>query len=79
MRVMCAWCVKEGEIGFLREKPPLADSNETHGLCLSHFHALRADLHQTTPATSSTFSRRRVRSVLSAVSMWIQAAVIRKV
>jgi len=79
VKVMCAWCVKEGEGGFLREKPPFEDASETHGMCLSHFHALRADLNQTTPATSRFSARRRARSVLSAVSMWIQAAVTRKI
>ena len=79
MRVICAWCVKEGEGGFLREKPPFEDASETHGMCPSHFRALRADLNQTSPATSRSSSRRRVRSVLSALSMWIQTTVTRKI
>ena len=73
MRVMCAWCVKEGEVGFLRDKPPFEDASETHGMCRSHFHALRVDIHQTASATWNPSSRRRVRSMLSIVSMWMRA------
>ena len=42
MKVLCAWCVREGKSGFLREKAPLDDPSETHGLCPDHFLLLSA-------------------------------------
>ena len=36
MRVICAWCQREGRSGFLREREPLDDPGETHGICLRH-------------------------------------------
>jgi hypothetical protein len=42
VKVMCAWCIREGMRGFLREKAPLDDPSETHGLCEAHFHRLRS-------------------------------------
>ena len=37
MKVICAWCIRDGRRGFLREKAPLDDLRETHGLCDEHF------------------------------------------
>lgn len=36
MKVICAWCQREGRSGFLREREPLDDASETHGICLRH-------------------------------------------
>lgn len=36
MKVICAWCQREGRSGFLREREPLDDPSETHGICLRH-------------------------------------------
>jgi hypothetical protein len=36
MKVICSWCQSESRPALEREKPPLADVRETHGIC--HFH-----------------------------------------
>jgi hypothetical protein len=36
MRVVCAWCLEEGKPAFVREKEPLDDPDETHGVYLAH-------------------------------------------
>jgi hypothetical protein len=40
MRVMCAWCQKEGKSGLLRIREPLDDPAETHGICERHQQAI---------------------------------------
>jgi hypothetical protein len=41
MKVICAWCRKEGKSDFLREKPPLSNVSETHSICGGHAAELR--------------------------------------
>lgn len=36
MRVLCAWCQKEGKPALIGEKEPLEDPAESHGLCAEH-------------------------------------------
>ncbi len=36
MKVICSWCRKEGKAEFVREKAPLDDARETHGICVLH-------------------------------------------
>ena len=36
MKVICSWCQSEGRSGFVREKAPLADLRDTHGICSDH-------------------------------------------
>ncbi len=36
MKVICSWCESEGRPAVVREKAPLADGRETHGICASH-------------------------------------------
>jgi hypothetical protein len=36
MRVICAWCQKQGRSGLLRVREPLDDPTETHGICDRH-------------------------------------------
>jgi hypothetical protein len=36
MKVVCSWCRKEGKDEFVREKAPLDDARETHGICVLH-------------------------------------------
>lgn len=53
MRVLCAWCLKEGKPeaeALIGEREPLGDGQETHGICPHHrqevenrARALRAD------------------------------------
>lgn len=36
MKVICSWCRKEGKAEFVRDKAPLDDARETHGICILH-------------------------------------------
>jgi hypothetical protein len=36
VRVICAWCQREGRSGFLRVREPLEDTSDTHGICDRH-------------------------------------------
>jgi len=36
MRVLCAWCNREGQPGYLGEREPLDNPEPTHGVCPSH-------------------------------------------
>jgi hypothetical protein len=40
MRVVCAWCQKEGRSRPLRVTEPLDDTSETHGICNRHQQAI---------------------------------------
>jgi hypothetical protein len=41
MKVVCSWCRKEGKSEFVREKAPLDDARETHGICVLHGNQIR--------------------------------------
>lgn len=43
MKVICSWCKSEGHVGLVRDKAPLTDARETHGICAVHLQKLRAD------------------------------------
>jgi hypothetical protein len=36
MRVLCAWCCREGQLGYLGEREPLDNPEPTHGICGYH-------------------------------------------
>jgi hypothetical protein len=36
MKVICAWCEAEGRPAVVREKEPVEDPDETHGVCKEH-------------------------------------------
>lgn len=36
MKVLCAWCEKDGKPALMGEREPLDDPTETHGLCPEH-------------------------------------------
>jgi hypothetical protein len=36
VRVVCAWCETEGTPAVVREKEPLEDPEQTHGVCAEH-------------------------------------------
>ncbi len=42
MKVVCAWCLEEGKPALVREKEPLEDPEETHGVCPEHKERLRS-------------------------------------
>jgi hypothetical protein len=52
MKVVCSWCRKEGKAEFVREKAPLDDARETHGICVLHRDQIRQ--HWQTSLQSST-------------------------
>jgi hypothetical protein len=45
VKAFCAWCRREGLVGFLGEREPLDDPSETHGICPRHHAELIAELH----------------------------------
>jgi hypothetical protein len=45
MKVICSWCRKEGKSEFVREKAPLDDARETHGICVLHRDQIRQRWH----------------------------------
>jgi hypothetical protein len=36
VKLLCAWCEKEGKPALIAEVPPLADPTPTHGMCPAH-------------------------------------------
>jgi hypothetical protein len=36
VKVICAWCRREGKPGFIGERDPLDNPDETHGICGLH-------------------------------------------
>ncbi len=44
MKVVCAWCKREGRPCVLRDEPPLTDLRETHSICRRHLAALYAEM-----------------------------------
>ena len=48
MRVLCAWCCRDGQPGYLGEREPLDNPEPTHGVCLRH----KAQLLQSLPSRS---------------------------
>jgi hypothetical protein len=62
VKVLCAWCVRDGKPAFLREKLPLDDPSETHGLCGDHFSSLSASVADVVPSRDWLLSRANVLS-----------------
>src|SRR5262245_27094824 len=48
MYVLCAWCNREGQFGYLGEREPLENPLPTHGLCATH----KAKLLESMPCRS---------------------------
>ena len=73
MKVVCSWCRKEGKAEFVREKAPLDDARETHGICVLHRDQIRkhwqASLQKNSPtgflAAASTFALFRWTGLLN--------------
>ena len=36
MKILCAWCCREGRPAYLGEREPLENTEETHGVCAHH-------------------------------------------
>ena len=48
MRILCAWCCRDGLPGYLGEREPLDNPEPTHGVCARH----KAQLLQSLPSRS---------------------------
>jgi hypothetical protein len=48
MKILCAWCCREGRPGYLGEKEPLENPLPTHGVCAHH----KAQLLESLPSRS---------------------------
>jgi hypothetical protein len=48
MRILCAWCCREGQPGYLGEREPLDNPETTHGICDRH----RAEVLESLPSQS---------------------------
>jgi hypothetical protein len=57
VKVLCAWCVRDGKPAFMREKLPLNDPSETHGLCGDHFTSLSASVGKVVDSRAWLLSR----------------------
>jgi len=44
MKILCAWCLKEGKPGHMGECEPLDDPSETHAICPVHRQQVEAEL-----------------------------------
>lgn len=44
MRIVCAWCEKEGKSALICEIEPFDDPMETHGICVAHRATFLAEL-----------------------------------
>ena len=53
MKVVCSWCRKEGKVEFVREKAPLDDARETHGICALHRDQIRQHWQASIPKKTS--------------------------
>ena len=73
MKVVCSWCRKEGKAELVREKAPLDDARETHGICALHRDQIhqhwQASIPKKTPApflgAASTFAMLRWTGLLN--------------
>ena len=36
MQILCAWCCRDGQPGYLGEREPLENPEPTHGICAHH-------------------------------------------
>ncbi|MDR4478522.1 MAG: hypothetical protein R3B37_02065 [Nitrospira sp.] len=75
MKVLCAWCVRDGRPAYLREKLPLDDPSETHGLCGDHFTSLSASVGQV--VTSRVWLISRVNDFSWGLTRWAQRMIER--
>ena len=70
MKVLCAWCVRDGKPAFLREKAPIDDPSETHGLCGDHFTSLSLSVRQV--VTPKVWLLSRANDLSWGLTRWVQ-------
>jgi hypothetical protein len=59
MKVICSWCQNEGRPALVREKAPLADVRETHGICPFHLQQMGAGRDPLVPCCGDSTMPRR--------------------
>jgi len=47
MKIVCAWCLKEGKPGLMGEMEPKHDPTVSHGICPEHRLQVEAELIRT--------------------------------
>ena len=82
MKVVCAWCERDGKPGYLGDREPLESSVTTHGICPTHSEQVLEDLparsypdvevvvvvRPNNPGARGHFVRRLLKGSLSAMS-----------
>lgn len=71
MKVICSWCESEGRPALVREKAPLTDGRETHGICFSHLQQVGIGRD---PLVPSVMKRDRAHGM----SLWWSAEAMRE-
>ena len=66
MRVICSWCEHEGRPALVREKAPLTDDRETHGICSDHLQQMGAGETRWFPAMKRAYCPAPSQSSLAA-------------
>ncbi|MDR4478523.1 MAG: hypothetical protein R3B37_02070 [Nitrospira sp.] len=64
MKVICSWCQSEGQPGLVREKAPLADLRETHGICTVHLQQMGVGPDPLVPSYDETSLSRHESGVI---------------
>ena len=78
MHILCAWCCREGQPGYLGEREPLDNPAPTHGVCARH----KVELLESLPSRSFPDAEllvivRRDRALLCEQLAWLFAATPR--
>ena len=70
MKIACSWCRKEGETEIVREKAPLGDDRETHGICVTHRREVQARWHKSSGVKARSGAPHSP-GILSVLFLWI--------
>src|SRR5262249_37337562 len=75
MIIVCAWCCREGQSGYLGEREPLDNPDPTHGVCPRHKTKLLESLpSRSFPEAELLAAVRRDRTLLYHQLAWLFAA-----
>ena len=65
MQILCAWCRREGQSGYLGEREPLENPRPTHGICVHH----KAQILESLPSRS--FPDAEMLIVVDRNNLWL--------
>jgi hypothetical protein len=65
MRILCAWCRREGQSGYLGDREPLDNPRPTHGICPYH----KAQILESLPSRSCPDAEMLI--VVSHSNLWL--------